>query len=67
MDNVYQLTQQLENCTHAKVNFEIFEIDYTYVNADLGVYEEVNGVQQFVFKYTSAVIHISNLIGYVQN
>lgn len=64
MENIYQLTEQIENCTHAKVNFVI---DTEHANCDLGCYEEVNGEVVFVPKYTSAVVHKSNLIGYVQN
>lgn len=64
MGNIFELTEQLENCTHAKVNFVI---DAEHVNADLGCYETVNEEVVFVEKYTSAVVHKSNLIGYVEN
>lgn len=61
MENIFELNEQLENCTHAKVNFAI---DDEYLNCDLGIYEEINNEIIFVAKYTSAVIHKSSLINY---
>lgn len=58
---IYELIEELENCTHAKVNFVI---DETFVNADLGVYVEVEGEQQFEAQYTSAVVAKTNLLDY---
>lgn len=56
---IHELIEQLENCTHAKVNFII---DEEYVNCDLGIYEEEN----FVSKYTSAVVAKTNLKDYAE-
>lgn len=57
----YQLTETIENCDYAKVNFPI---DENYVNCDLGVFEVTDNDEIFVIKYPSAVIEKSKLINY---
>lgn len=65
MDNVYELTDQIENCTHAKLNFVI---NTTHVNADLGIYKLIHdAIVAFTPQYTSAVIEKTKLISYVEN
>jgi hypothetical protein len=64
MENVYKLTETLEGCEYAKVNFVI---DEEYVNADLG-YVDVNENDEEVFvpEYTSAVVKKTQLINYTE-
>lgn len=63
METIYKLTEVIENCDYAKVNFVI---DETYVNCDLGTFETTENDEVFVPKYTSAVIEKSKLINYVE-
>jgi len=58
---IYELINELENCTHGKFNHVIDEL---HVNLDLGIYEDIKGEITFIPKYTSAVVPKSNIKDY---
>ena len=63
---IFQLVNQLQNCTHGKFNHIIDDLN---VNCDLGIYVDVtdeqgNTTSEFQSQYTSAVVLKTNLVNY---